>query len=85
MTKPNPNSSPSNKNQKPTSGKRNNNPNDFYKYSGMAIKMGVVIFAGVYGGQKLDETMENQTPWMTILLSLLSVAMAIYIVISDTK
>jgi membrane protein DedA with SNARE-associated domain len=60
-------------------------PNDFYKYTGMAIKMGVVISAGVFGGQKLDEYSNNESPWYTILLSLFSVAIAIYIVISDTK
>lgn len=74
-----------NKERKPAKDSGKRSPNDFYRYSGMAIKMGVVIFAGVYGGQKLDSTMENNTPWMTILLSLLSVAIAIYIVISDTR
>lgn len=70
---------------KHVSDKKQKNPNDFYKYSGMAIKMGVVIFAGVFGGQKLDAAMGNENPWMTIALSLLSVAVAIYFVISDTR
>lgn len=60
-------------------------PNEFYRYSGMAIKMAVVIFAGVYGGILLDEKWNLSTPWMTILLSLVGVAMAIYVVIRDTK
>lgn len=51
----------------------------------MAIKMAVVIFAGVYGGILLDEKWNLSTPWMTILLSLVGVAMAIYVVIRDTK
>lgn len=70
---------------KPTNGNPRRNPNDFYKYTGMAVKMGVVIFVGVYGGRKLDEAMDNHTPWITILLSLVGVAAAIYFVISDTK
>lgn len=60
-------------------------PNDFYRYTGMAIKMAVVILIGVFGGQKLDESTSNQSPWYTIVFSLLSVAIAIYIVISDTN
>ncbi|HKL03740.1 MAG TPA: AtpZ/AtpI family protein [Cryomorphaceae bacterium] len=51
----------------------------------MAIKMAVVILAGVLGGQKLDEKMGNEKPWYTIILSLFSVGVAIYIVISDTR
>lgn len=51
----------------------------------MAIKMGVVIFAGVYGGILLDEKFRLATPWWTIVLSLVSVAIAIYIVIKDTS
>lgn len=61
------------------------NPNDFYRYSGMAIKMAVVIFAGVYGGMLLDEKWKLNTPWMTIVLSLVGVAASIYIVIRDTS
>jgi len=51
----------------------------------MAIKMGVVILAGVMGGQYLDEKYQNESPWITIVLSLASVAVAIYIVIKDTS
>jgi F0F1-type ATP synthase assembly protein I len=51
----------------------------------MATKMAVVILLGVLGGQKLDEKLQTKTPWFTIVLSLVSVAIAIYIVISDTS
>ena len=51
----------------------------------MAIKMAVVIAAGVFGGQYLDEKMDNASPWMTIVLSLIGVAAAIYFVITDTS
>lgn len=61
------------------------NPNEALKYSGMGIKMAVVIAAGVFGGRYLDERLDNQNPWMTITLSLVGVAMAIYFVISDTS
>lgn len=50
----------------------------------MAIKMAIVIAAGVFGGQYLDEKFNNQSPWMTIILSLVGVGLAIYFVISDT-
>ncbi len=67
---------------KPT---KRNRPNDFYRYTGMAMKMAIVILAGVMGGQKLDEKYQTESPWFTIVLSLLSVAIAIYIVIKDTQ
>jgi len=69
-------------NQKKGSSK---NPNDALKYSGMAVKMAVAIAAGVFGGQYLDEKLGNATPWMTIVLSLVGVAVAIYFVITDTS
>ena len=51
----------------------------------MAVKMAVVIAAGVYSGQYLDKKMGNTNPWMTIVLSLVGVSMAIYFVITDTS
>lgn len=70
---------------KPTKIKPKKGPNDFYRYTGMAIKMAIVILLGVVGGQKLDEKAGSQSPWFTIILSLTSVAVAIYIVIKDTS
>lgn len=65
--------------------KTSGNPNDFLRYTGMAMKMAIVIGLGVYGGIKLDEHFETKTPWFTLVCSLLSVGAAIYIVIRDTK
>lgn len=70
---------------KPTSNNPKKGPNDFYRYTGMAMKMGIVILLGVLGGQKLDEKAGTQSPWFTIVLSLVSVSAAIYIVIKDTS
>ncbi len=70
--------------KKPNKGADNRRPNDFYRYSGMAIKMAIVIGLAVYAGIKLDENNESQTPWFTLLLALLGVGMAIYIVIRET-
>ncbi|HKK40534.1 MAG TPA: AtpZ/AtpI family protein [Cryomorphaceae bacterium] len=59
--------------------------NDFYKYSGMAIQMGITIAAAVYGGVAIDEKLKLETPWFTLLLSLIGVGAAIYIVIRTTS
>lgn len=69
----------------PNKKKGSNNPNAALKYTGMAVKMAVAIAAGVFGGQYLDEKMGNANPWMTIVLALIGVAVAIYFVISDTS
>ncbi len=75
--------SPDKKNQNKDEGKRP--VNDFYKYSGMAIQMGITIAAAVYGGMALDERFQLKTPWFTLLLSLIGVGAAIYIVIRTTS
>jgi len=65
------------------SNKNKNNLNDYAKYSGIAIQMGVIIFVGVLGGKKIDEYFSLKTPIFTLILSLLSVGFAIYISIKD--
>ncbi|RLD59097.1 MAG: ATPase F0F1 [Bacteroidetes bacterium] len=66
-----------NKNQK------KNNLNSYVKYSNIAIQMLVIILLGVFGGFKLDQWLELQFPVFTVVLSLLSVVMAIYLVTKD--
>jgi F0F1-type ATP synthase assembly protein I len=70
--------------KKPSKEKVKRPINDFYKYSGMAIQMGITIAAAVYVGIALDKKLELETPWFTLLLSLIGVAAAIYIVIKTT-
>lgn len=62
---------------------KKNKYNAYIKFSGIAIQMGVIICAGVFGGQWLDKKLEMQTPWFTIALSLLSVAIGLYLVIRE--
>jgi hypothetical protein len=49
----------------------------------MGIQMLAIIFAGTYGGIKIDEALSLTFPLFTIVLSLLSVAIAIWFVVKD--
>jgi len=57
--------------------------NAYAKYSALGVQMAVVIGGGCYGGFKLDEYYKNTTPIFTIILSLVSIAIAMYIVLKD--
>lgn len=66
------------------SGKQPQKPlNAYAKYSALGIQMAVIIGGGCYGGYKLDEYYKNTTPVFTIILSLVSIAIAMYIVLKD--
>ncbi len=55
----------------------------YAKYSNMAFQMVAIILIGTYGGIKLDEYIAWNIPVFTVLFSLLSVIIAIYISIKD--
>lgn len=56
------------------------------KYSGMATQMLGTILAFTYGGYKLDEWQQNEVPVWTLVLSLVSIAASLYLLIrSFTK
>lgn len=57
--------------------------NAYAKYSALGVQMAVIIGGGCYGGFKLDERYENKIPYFTIILSLVSIAIAMYIVLKD--
>lgn len=68
--------------------KKNENPqpkplNAYAKYSVLGIQMAIIIGGGCYGGFKLDEYYKNTTPVFTIILSLVSIGLAMYIVLKD--
>jgi F0F1-type ATP synthase assembly protein I len=58
------------------------NLNNYARYSGMAVQMLVIILIGVFGGFKLDQWL-NSKPVLTVILSLVSVALSIYFVTKD--
>jgi hypothetical protein len=55
----------------------------YAKYSGMAFQMGLIIFAGTFGGYKLDQYFNFHSHLLTVFLSLISVFIAIYFAIKD--
>lgn len=57
--------------------------NNYAKYSAIAFQMIAVILIGVFGGKKLDEYLNFETPVFTIIFSLLSVFASIYLVLKD--
>ncbi len=62
--------------------KKNPSLNEYARYSSMAIQMLVIILLGVFGGYKLDKWLDTG-PLLTIILSIFSVALAIYTVTKD--
>lgn len=55
------------------------------RYTSLAFEMGIVIFAGAFGGHKLDEYFATSKPWFTVALSLFAVFASIYMVIKSLK
>lgn len=60
-----------------------NQPNQFVKYSNLAIQMGLVIGLSAWGGNQLDQYFKLKTPVFTIILSLLGIFASIYLVLKD--
>ena len=56
--------------------------NNYARYSGMAFQMLAIILLGMFAGYKLDVWV-NSKPVFTVILSLLSVIIAIYVVTKD--
>jgi ATP synthase protein I len=64
--------------------KRSNNPlHDYARYSSIALQMMVIICGGSLGGYWLDKWLKWGFPIFTLTFSLLSVALAIYLVIRE--
>ena len=51
--------------------------NSYARYSGMGLQMLTIILIGIFGGYKLDGWLHTK-PLLIIILSLLSVILAIY-------
>ena len=69
----------------PSSPKKNqpDDRNAYMKYATMGTQMIIIIGLGVFGGYSLDKHFGWKVPVFTLVLSLLSVAVAIYLSIKD--
>lgn len=70
----------------PSSSKKNpldNDRNAYMRYASMGTQMIAIIGLGVFGGYNLDKHFQFKVPVFTLVLSLLSVAAAIYLSIKD--
>ena len=56
---------------------------EFIKYSNIAMRMIIIILAGVFAGIKLDEYFKMDTAIFTLVLSLVSVAASMYVIIKE--
>jgi ATP synthase protein I len=56
---------------------------NYAKYSGMAIQMAAIIVGGVLAGIQLDKWLALKFPVFTLVLTLLSVFLAMYYFIKD--
>lgn len=64
----------------PESSQKESPIHQYAVYSNLAFEMGAVIALGVFGGVKLDNLL-NISPLFTILCSLASIAIAMYLII----
>lgn len=57
--------------------------NAYTRYSSIAFQMLVIMLAGVFGGRELDKWLDWDFPVFTLVMTILSVFLAIYTVIKD--
>ena len=63
------------KKQKPTKS--------FLKYSSLGFQLLGIILGFTYLGHYIDQKLDSNTPWFTILLSLVGVAGGLFLVLKD--
>ena len=59
--------------------------NKYLQLTGIAFQMGITIYLGAYFGKKLDAHYQNSSKLFTIILTLASLAIAIYSVLAQLK
>ncbi|MEX0290441.1 MAG: AtpZ/AtpI family protein [Flavobacteriaceae bacterium] len=65
--------------------RKSSSVNSYARYSGIAIQMLAIIGLGSYGGVKLDELYPNKYHVYTLVCSLASIAIAMYLVIKQVN
>ena len=69
---------------KPKPNREKRPPLESYaRYSSLAFQMFAIIGLGIFGRVKLDQSLKLKFPVFTVLLSIISVAAAIYTAVKD--
>lgn len=63
---------------KPDKGSRTKNTRAYLRYSGLAFQLIATILIFVYLGRWIDQSMENETPWFTLLFAVIAVVGSMY-------
>jgi F0F1-type ATP synthase assembly protein I len=63
--------------------KDNSSSNSYIKFTGMAFQMIAIIGVFTFAGFKIDEATLHTTKWVTAVLALLGVFIALYTVIKS--
>ncbi|MDQ3016087.1 MAG: AtpZ/AtpI family protein [Bacteroidota bacterium] len=63
--------------------KSSKNPNQYLKYSGMAVQLFILLGIGAFAGQKIDKAVGTSRPYFTILLILVFTAVFFYRLVKD--
>lgn len=72
--------------QSATPPDNDNKPSSNYaKYSGIGIQMVAIIGIFSFAGYKIDQYAAHQTKWVTAILALAGVFIAMYVVIKSVK
>jgi len=73
------------KNEQQDDSERGRQINSYAKYSSIGFQMVVIIGLFAFAGYKIDESAAHEVKWVTAVLSLVGVFIALYIVIRSVK
>ena len=60
---------------------KKNNLDSYARFSSIVLEMLIIIGGGTWLGHKIDENSTREFPLFTVILSMVSVAIALYVVI----
>ncbi|MCX6290710.1 MAG: AtpZ/AtpI family protein [Bacteroidetes bacterium] len=70
-------------NQPNSTKKKQPTPDSYMRYATMGTQMLIIMALGAFGGYALDQWLHIKFPIFTILLSLVSIAAALYLSVKD--
>ena len=71
--------------KKEEKNQENKPPNEFSRYTGIAVKMAIIVLMGVFVGIKLDRWLNYQFEIFTVLFSIGSCILAMYVIIKEVS